>query len=162
MLTPGKNPRPFPSLTAMADTIIANWRTLVQPEDVVWMIGDTGKDIEVFRDLPGRLRLVGGNWDGNMREGRFDMFEEVHGCKYLKGLVLTHIPVHPCQVGQWVANVHGHLHSRVIPSERYVSVCVDQTQWHPVSRAKINWALGVPATKRYPLPLGRSRARIAA
>jgi calcineurin-like phosphoesterase family protein len=161
VLTPGKNPRPFPSLQAMADEIVKNWRELVKPTDVVWMIGDCGKDVEVFRDLPGRKRLVGGNWDKDMVAGRYDMFEEVHGCVYLKGLVLTHIPVHPCQVGDWIANVHGHLHGKTISHDRYVSVCVDQTQWRPVSREKVNWALRVSHLRRYPLPLPKAR-RVAA
>lgn len=158
VLTPGKNPRPFGSMNEMVDTIVANWREVVKPIDMVWVLGDLGRDLEVFRDLPGRKGIVGGNCDGPAHQMPTGIFESYHGCKYLKGLILTHVPVHTSQVNEWTANVHGHLHAKSVPHDRYLCVSVDQTQWRPISRAKVNWALRIHHLRRYPIALPKVKA----
>lgn len=161
VLTPGKNPRPFGSLNEMADEIVKNWTDVVQPDDTVWVLGDIGRDVEVFRDLPGIKHMVGGNCDPSAHTLPEGLFTSYTGCKYLKGLILTHVPVHPSQVNDYNANVHGHLHSKTIAHDRYLNVGVDQTQWRPISRAKVNWALRLHHLRRYPIALPGKRQATA-
>lgn len=162
VLNPNNKPRPFPSLDAMAETIKRNWNEIVADDDIVWMLGDVGKDYHHFRDLKGKIKLVGGNWDGAVMRDLFDIFEEVHGCKYLKGLLLTHIPVHPSQVGQYLANVHGHLHSGFVQHDRYLCVSVDQTGFRPITKEKVFYMLNRGWPRRYPMPEPTVRERVRA
>jgi calcineurin-like phosphoesterase family protein len=61
--------RPFSSVAEMNQTLISNWNRVVNPKDVVWIIGDfafsmTEDEVaETFHALNGRLRLVLGNHD---------------------------------------------------------------------------------------------------
>lgn len=149
--------RGFGSATAMAETIAAGWRELVAPTDFVWVLGDAGRDLEVFRDLPGRKGLVGGNCDGSLTKLPAGLFESAHGVKYLPGLMLTHVPIHPCELyGR--ANVHGHMHAKSVADDRFLCVSAEQTGYVPISRAKVDWSLARHHLKRYPIPAGKKKA----
>jgi calcineurin-like phosphoesterase family protein len=65
-----QNPRPFASIKAHDETLIANWNAVVRPDDTVWHLGDfcyrCSEDYarSVFGRLRGRQRfLVRGNHD---------------------------------------------------------------------------------------------------
>jgi calcineurin-like phosphoesterase family protein len=45
---------------------------------------------------------------------------------------MTHIPVHPSQFPRFRANIHGHLHHKVIADPRYINVSVERTGLRPV------------------------------
>lgn len=147
--------RPFESLDAMADEVTRRWNELVTDEDIVWVLGDVAKPKELHRvaNLKGEKRLVAGNNDGDlMALAQSGLFKEIHGVKYLPGMVLTHVPVHPRQVGQYIANIHGHLHSAHVPHDRYLCVSVDQTGYRPITLEKVQWLLARSYLRRYPMP----------
>jgi len=61
--------RPFANVDEMNDALIENWNAVVNPEDVVWHLGDLfmrGDDrtvAKIFYALKGRKRLIIGNHD---------------------------------------------------------------------------------------------------
>jgi len=54
-------------------------------------------------------------------------------------LLLTHVPVHPSTLGEGrfkgsrIINVHGHIHQNQSPPGAYKCVCVEHTNYTPVS-----------------------------
>ena len=60
----------------------------------------------------------------------------------MKGVILSHIPIHPDSLGRFGAQIHGHLHTdRVmmgggagdkVIDPRYLSVCVEQIDYTPI------------------------------
>jgi calcineurin-like phosphoesterase family protein len=113
--------------------IIRRWNQSVTESDLVYVLGDVGRGANArsVRLLAGRKRLVVGNGDDPALIASLGVFESVSVAKWLPGLLLTHIPVHPSQLGRRI-NVHGHLHARRIDDPRYVCVSVEQTGFAPL------------------------------
>ncbi len=100
------------------DRIIKNWRRLVQPEDLVFHLGDVwlsnrrAKD-QILWGLPGKKILTLGNHDGEsvpfyMQRG-FDFVCESFSIKrFGLQILFSHEPV----IGShFDLNIHGHVHS---------------------------------------------------
>lgn len=118
--------RPFKDADEMNEILIKNWNSVVQPNDIVFNLGDfcwgsSGKWHEFTSRLQGRHFLILGNHDEehNWREGYFKLFEEVTSQMCIqvdKQLIyLTHFPL-LCWSGcmdthhvNW--NLHGHVHT---------------------------------------------------
>lgn len=140
--------RPFATLEEHNETIVKNWNSVVNDNDVVWVLGDlvfAGKEnLVIFERLKGKKRLVLGNHDTGSKDKYMKYFEKVEGAvEFGSDWILTHIPVHPqCLEGRWRVNVHGHTHSVFIknthgnkvlktPDPRYVCVSLEQTNYFP-------------------------------
>jgi calcineurin-like phosphoesterase family protein len=112
--------RGFSTVEEMDETIIDNWNKTVSSNDRVFLLGDVvinKKYIHQAGRLNGKKTLVLGNHDIFALELYYPFFEKILPLKEFDGCVLTHIPVHPSQVGvgrRWRINVHGHLHDRHI------------------------------------------------
>jgi calcineurin-like phosphoesterase family protein len=130
----GRDPRPFQDASEMDRALITYWNALVRDDDLVWVLGDVAKSGHLHKvsALSGLKRLVAGNRDPIAEIARTGLFAEVHAVKFLPGLVLSHVPLHPSQLGRGVRNVHGHLHRHPAPDRRYTCVSVDQTGFRPV------------------------------
>jgi len=67
-------PRPFPSIEAHDEALVAAWNAVVRPDDIVWHLGDFAYKCRleyaaaVFSRLKGRKRLVRGNHDFGLGE----------------------------------------------------------------------------------------------
>lgn len=65
--------RPFKSVDEMEEVIINKWNKKVNDEDIVYVLGDIGKDddpstIDIFNKLKGHKHLIVGNHDHDMLE----------------------------------------------------------------------------------------------
>jgi len=110
-----KDTRPFDSVTAMDETLIATWNRQVCPDDTVYHLGDFAfKDAEhtlrLIKRLHGRIHLIYGNHDKVMRK------PEVHAHLAWAGdyleqtiqgqrVIMFHYPIH-----EWNAMHHGSYH----------------------------------------------------
>ena len=109
---------------------------------MVWHLGDFcfGKrNLEIAAQLNGNKKLVMGNHDMYATEDYLQYFTRLSGAVEYKGLVLTHVPVHECQLARWYMNVHGHLHTKRVmkpPQLQFNGSIVEGTQ--------------IPATSAYP------------
>lgn len=127
--------RPFANAKEMDCVIFQRWNLAVRSHDIVYVLGDIGRRgrIGCLSDLRGEKHLVAGNCDDLRAIARTDIFASVSICRKLKGFLLTHIPVHPNQIGRSLINVHGHLHAMRVGETGYCCVSVEQTNYTPVT-----------------------------
>lgn len=161
-LADGSPLRPFTSTEEMDETMVDNWNKTVRPQDTVYHLGDVviaRRHLETVKRLNGRKILIRGNHDIFKDKDYYEAgFEQIHGVRvFVDQFILSHIPLHPDCVGErFKRNVHGHLHGnritrdiicradpRTIEHEfytvrteidpRYLSVCVEQINFTPIS-----------------------------
>lgn len=132
--------------------IIRRWNDTVAPNDTVWHLGDlviNRSALPLVMQLHGRIRLVLGNHDLLRADEYLTVgIATLHGAAVKGDVLLTHVPVHPCQIGRFKGNVHGHMHDHVVrlqhramidpqavpmpPDPRYRCVSLEQTDYRPV------------------------------
>lgn len=131
------------------------WNAVVAPEDRVYHLGDVAFS-KTIPPLNGRIILLGGNHDDRLGFRHYAdalpwRLDDIRGSVAVGGCVLTHIPVHPSQLERFAANIHGHLHEKVVldddmrPDKRYVNVSVEQTDYTPVDLSAILRRIGANA-----------------
>lgn len=87
--------RPFEDVNEMNEIIVRDWNTIVQPDDVVWILGDLclgriEESLEVASRLAGQKILVPGNHDRMWPFAKQGTKEEFWRKKYLEaGFVAT-------------------------------------------------------------------------
>lgn len=148
-LADGSPARPFKSAEE-ADCLMAErWNKLVKPSDHVYHLGDVAIDrkyLEVLGRLNGHKRLVRGNHDIFKTKFYAAYFEEIYGVRVMDRLIFSHIPLAiECLESpkrQWV-NVHGHLHTAKLTNSHYLNVCVEHTEYAPISLETIKLLAGV-------------------
>lgn len=137
--------RPFTDANHMDEELIKRWNMVVHPGDTVYHLGDvamTRPYIEKLARCNGRKVLVKGNHDifkltdytPYFYDIRSYIVRRVGGVRY----ILSHIPVHERELERFKANVHGHTHEVVLDDKRYINVCVEQTDYRPVSLDRID------------------------
>ena len=142
--------RPFASVAAMDEALVANWNAVVSPDDVVWHLGDVARRPEAVASLLARLHgtkhLIRGNNDASAvgdEPGWASVADyaelEVDG----RRLVLCHYPFRTWNAqGKGAIDLHGHSHGRLKPMSRQYDVGVDVRGWRPVTLAEIVGAAG--------------------
>jgi calcineurin-like phosphoesterase family protein len=135
--------RPFANAEEMNEVMVERWNTRVRPEDKVYHLGDVvihKRFLPIVGRLNGSKRLVRGNHDVFKTREYLEYFKEVYGVRVLPdlGLVLSHIPLHLDSIRpRFGTNLHGHLHAGVIDHPAYVNVCVEHTDYAPISLDEI-------------------------
>lgn len=149
----GRPARHFANVGEMDECIIARHNQNVRPEDHWYCLGDVAmKQQDIDRVLPrlnGHKRLVRGNHDIFKTKHYAKYFEEIHGTRFIDGLLFSHIPIAPWSFGKHVrANVHGHTHlstplsyragdplgpSGFVKSKLYFNISMEWTNYAPVS-----------------------------
>lgn len=127
--------RPFSTIQEHDEELVYRWNSTVGPNDKVFCLGDFafGKEaLQIAGRLNGDKRLVMGNHDIMPTQEYTKYFTKLYGAFKYNKLLLTHIPVLPDEPGRWKANVHGHLHSRVIANRWYINVSCEQINLTPV------------------------------
>jgi calcineurin-like phosphoesterase family protein len=144
--------RPFSSAEEMDEEMIKRWNDRVRPKDKVYHLGDVvinRKFLSVLGRLNGDKVLIRGNHDIFKLEDYTPYFRDIRGCHVMNGMIFTHIPVHEESLGRFGTNIHGHLHyQRVMKIKhkgakpevdlRYHCVCVEQTDYAPISLEEVN------------------------
>jgi calcineurin-like phosphoesterase family protein len=109
------------------------------------------KALGIMRRLNGDKVLIRGNHDIFRDDEYRQHFRELRAYHVMNGMILSHIPLHPENLGRFGVNIHGHLHTNrvmkakginyptgeIIYSEteidpRYHCVCVEQTDFAPI------------------------------
>jgi len=134
--------RPWDDVEQMNEDLIDRWNSVVGENDKVYHLGDVAiprRGLACLERLNGRKILIRGNHDIFKLSDYTKYFADIRGCHYLDKYILTHIPVHPCNLVRYKGNVHGHLHYRSVlnasgtPDLRYLCVCVEHTDYTPIS-----------------------------
>lgn len=152
----------FATLYEMHDTIINNWNSVVTSQDKVYVLGDVAwnkESLALFDKMNGKKILIKGNHDILKLKEYCKYFTDIRGAMEYKGCILTHIPVHECQLSRFKFNIHGHMHDKKIAikeyntiprgvnligsyinlqpinefiDNRYINVCCEQVNYTPV------------------------------
>lgn len=124
--------RGFSSIKEHDEAMIEAWNSVVNPKDTVWHLGDAvfpRTALPLLRRLNGHKHLVMGNHDRHHIQEYIKYFNKIVGVAKIKGLVLSHVPIHPNELCyRWEFNVHGHLHhpERLLGIQNgYYCVCAD-------------------------------------
>ena len=139
--------RPFASVVAMNEALVAKWNDTVGPDDEVWHLGDfairqpAAVAAELLARLHGRKHLVTGNNDPEATTA-LEAWENVQ--PYVEvtvdgvSLVLCHYPFRSWRgMGKGWINLHGHCHGRLKPQPRQFDVGVDVWDFRPISLREI-------------------------
>lgn len=141
--------RPFSSVEEMNEAMVDLWNRVVTKRDTVWHLGDAcfgkAENLAIFDRLNGRKKLVLGNHDEHNASEYLKYFVDVKACVGYDKCLLTHVPIHPNQFYRFRANVHGHLHSKVVttgaavhtPDTRYINVSCEHTGLAPIAWEEI-------------------------
>lgn len=123
------SPRGFPSIQEHDEAIIANWNSVVGPDDIVYhlgdvMLGDNEHGMECLRRLNGNIKIVSGNHDTDARWASYatlpnvDLLGWAYMLKYRKyHFYLSHYPTitsnydYDKPLGAKVINLCGHSHT---------------------------------------------------
>lgn len=139
LLRPG-----FESVEHMDEVMIERWNSVVKPHDIVHHLGDIcfGQEhlTKIRPRLNGRIYLVLGNHDRMHINFYGKTFQKVRGWFHYTepgaAIICTHCPLHESSfLGRYdgnCINVHGHIHARTIPGDKFVNVCVEQVEYTPV------------------------------
>lgn len=138
-------PRPFASVAAMDDALIAHWNAAVGPGDEVWHLGDVARRLADVAPLLARLNgtkhLVTGNNDAPgiaAVPGWASVAAYAELTLDGRALILCHYPFRTWN-GQHrgALDLHGHSHGRLKALPRQYDVGVDARDWRPVTLAEL-------------------------
>lgn len=127
--------RPFASIAEHDQALVHRWNMVVSKEDTVWHLGDVyfgSGNHTILGLLNGYKKLVLGNHDHYPLAVYQQYFGKIFGAAEYRGCLLTHVPVHPCQMLRYRKNIHGHMHSNSVDDPRYVCVSAEHTGLAPV------------------------------
>jgi len=135
--------RPFDNIDQMNRTLIENHNSVVQDTDKVYFLGDVAMNEKALHQtvpyMKGKKRLILGNHDNLKMKIYARYFERISGSQDLKipnsKILLTHYPsiLDNHTIGRYSLNVHGHIHNHKLNSLSHVCVCVEHTNYFPVS-----------------------------
>ncbi|MGD9511097.1 MAG: metallophosphoesterase family protein [Geminicoccaceae bacterium] len=139
--------RPYPSVAAMDEALVAAWNELVGPEDTVWHLGDFAVRVrperaaDLLAALHGAKRLIGGNNDPPAIRA-LSGWASVHDYAEIevegRRLVLCHYPLRAWnRQHRGSLQLHGHSHGRLKPLPRQFDVGVDARGFRPVMLAEL-------------------------
>lgn len=139
--------RPFENVEKMNLAILENWNAVIGEDDVVYHLGDLGKDIESLQKLcpilNGHKILIRGNHDRydadyyHLRLG----FEAVYDHPIILNdfIFLSHEPLY-VNKNMPYANIFGHVHQSVQyqhKGKQFYCACVEVNEYKPRSLAEI-------------------------
>ena len=132
--------RPWTDPDEMDEEMVRRWNERVRPNDKVYHLGDVvinRKALKIMNRLNGDKVLIRGNHDIFRDDEYRQYFRELRAYHVMRGMILSHIPIHTESLGRFGTNIHGHLHAnRVMTGNeidvRYHCVCVEQTDYTPI------------------------------
>lgn len=134
--------RDFPDINFHDEYLISRWNSVVGVNDKVYHLGDVGfKSFSKLSLILGRLNgqkvLIKGNHDGFKLSQYQQYFKDIRGTHQLDKFILSHIPIHPCSISRWKANIHGHVHDKSLVDPRYINVSVENINYTPIDFEEI-------------------------
>ena len=143
--------RTFSDTKEMNECIIDNWNSVVQPQDIIYHLGDVYMDCSgeeansILKRLKGRKRLILGNHDDGKNKVLQNNFQKIAVWRMFTeyGLLLSHVPIDHNSLFRGktgneenpkkLLNVHGHIHNKESPSDDHRCICVEHTNYMPVN-----------------------------
>jgi calcineurin-like phosphoesterase family protein len=142
--------RPWDNVDEMDEYLVEQWNATVGPQDKVYHLGDVfinRKARFIMDRLNGDKVLIKGNHDIFQLNDYLPYFRDIRSYLVRKEFIASHIPVHYDNLHRFKFNVHGHLHEHRVVDKwgkidpRYLSVCVEHTEYRPRELSEITEAL---------------------
>jgi len=147
----------FSSQEEHDETIFENLATSVNKRDSVIFCGDIAFNtdwLERIADIRcAKKTLILGNHDTEhcCIADLLWCFDAIHSMYKKRNVLFTHCPVHPDHLRGATVNIHGHLHNGLVErgvleygnhiadeiDPRYINICVEHTDFKPVSFAEV-------------------------
>jgi calcineurin-like phosphoesterase family protein len=139
--------RPFKSVAAMNEALVARWNEVVAPGDEIWHLGDFAirqmpeTVAALLARLNGRKHLVAGNNDPPETRAlagwaSVEPYAEIEAEG--RFVVLCHYPFRTWRrIDKGAINLHGHCHGALKPVKRQIDVGVDVWDYRPVTLNEI-------------------------
>ncbi len=129
--------RGFKNAEEQDKLIIDNWNKVVNKKDTVWILGDITMEkvsgYEKLKELKGIINVVLGNHDKPQHSKVLAQYvNKICSCVKLNDCLLTHIPIHESEINRFKYNIHGHVHDKSLPDERYINVCAENINFTPI------------------------------
>ena|SRR3990167_379231 len=117
--------------------IVTSWNKVISKRDTVWILGDITMEKTSHYHLLDRLngfkKVVLGNHDRPQHIPELLKYvNSVCGMVKYKGYILSHCPIHPCEVNRFKANIHGHVHENTLDDNRYRNVSCEVVNYTPI------------------------------
>jgi len=139
--------RPFDTVPAHDEALVARWNEAVTPEDEVWHLGDFALHVrperihELLGRLNGRKHLIAGNNDGPATlaaEGWASVQPYAELMLDGHGLVLCHYAFRTWKnMGRGWIDLHGHSHGKLKRQTRQFDIGVDAWGYRPVTLGEV-------------------------
>ena len=120
--------------------LIKQWNKVVKSDtDVVFVLGDIGRNREMIKEVFSRLNgykiMIAGNHDSLPKIFFEEIFDEVYWHPYYltDRLLLSHIPR---MIEDGNINVHGHTHWIYLDSDKHFNVSCEMVDFKPVPITK--------------------------
>lgn len=141
------------------EVVFDNLATNVKKRDSLVLLGDVAFTPE-WLDKVGSIicekkTLVLGNHDTDRRVNwskLIEVFDSIHGLWSKRNVWFSHCPIHPQEMRNRLANIHGHLHGNLVmesegcwdcyndeppedpePDYQYINICLEYTDYKPIS-----------------------------
>lgn len=134
--------RGFCNVLAHDAAIIASIKATMTKRDKLFILGDLSMhkgNYDWLYGIPGSKHIILGNHDDPKHVpmlAEMSLRDSIKVSAYhfdrKRKVILSHIPIHPCEIDRFKKNIHGHMHEKTIPDDRYVNVCLEQTDYKPV------------------------------
>ncbi len=139
--------RPFPTIDAHDDALVARWNAVVGPCDTIWHLGDfalgptAARAAAILDSLAGEKHLLIGNNDDDATLA-LPGWTSVSAYREIvvdaRTLVLGHYAFRTWNgMGRGALNLHGHSHAKLSPMPRQYDVGVDAQDFRPVTLAEV-------------------------
>ncbi len=152
--------RPFKNIEEMNQTLIKNWNTLVNKNDIVFFLGDFGMGttehlLKINQQLNGQKICIRGNHDGTpskMYKIGFSLVLESAFIKIGKHIIeLIHRPsIEPPDHFQLYGHIHEKSPNKLLRNQ--LNLCVEVWNYHPVHEKQIVSILDKTESNRSSIP----------
>lgn len=144
--------RPFANIWEMNQSLVDRWNEVVGKDDEVYHLGDlvfgSRKTLKhIIESLNGKIHLIKGNHDKNIRGWVKDLFASVSNYKEInmdkQKVVLCHFPFRTWNKSHYGAfHLHGHSHGSLGPEGTLrLDVGVDTNDYYPYSWDQVRFIL---------------------
>lgn len=133
----------FSSAEEHHEIIYDNLASSVTKRDSLYLLGDVAFTSDWLTKV-GEIRaakktLILGNHDTDQKvtmRQLCEVFDSIHSLHSRRNVWFSHCAIHPEEMRGKLGNIHGHGHMRIINDPRYVNVCVEQTEFKPITFAE--------------------------
>jgi calcineurin-like phosphoesterase family protein len=151
----------FPSADEHHNFVFENLASNIGKRDTLYLLGDVAFDkywLEKVKSIKCQhKKLIIGNHDSEHHSIKelADAFDSIESLLSKRNIWFSHCPIHPQEMRGRLFNVHGHLHGKLVgseqaiyhehifqeymfvPDKQYVNVCLEHTNYKPISFSEI-------------------------